>query len=70
MRPILVLNPASDRDFGAFAENLVDDGARTVDDLRAGLRTRYPRAAVHARELSGERIVIWYVYRDGHWTKS
>jgi hypothetical protein len=28
----------------------------------------YPRAAVHARDLAGELIPVWYVYRDGHWT--
>jgi hypothetical protein len=22
---------------------------------------------VRARDLAGERPVVWYVYRDGHW---
>jgi hypothetical protein len=44
--------------------------APTPDELQALLRTRYPNAAVHARELAGERILVWYVYRDGHWIRS
>ena len=68
VRPILVVNPVADRTFKAFAEQQLDEGSSSVSDLEARLRVRYPRAAVHARELSGEPIAIWYVYRDGHWT--
>jgi hypothetical protein len=68
LRPILVVNPVADRTFKAFAEQQLDDGASSVRDLETRLRVRYPRSAVHARELSGEPITIWYVYRDGHWT--
>ena len=67
MRPTLIVNPVTDRDFVASAERELSLGAKTVEALEARLRLRYPRAAVHARELSGEPVVIWYVYRDGHW---
>jgi hypothetical protein len=70
MRPILVTNPVGDRTFREYAELQVDDGANTVEILESRLRTRYPQAAVHARELSGERMTMWYVYRDGYWTAS
>lgn len=41
-----------------------------IDDpaiLQVRLRERYPDAVVRPRELSSEPVVIWYVYRDGHW---
>ncbi|HET9346453.1 MAG TPA: hypothetical protein VFO05_12210 [Candidatus Limnocylindrales bacterium] len=68
-RPTLIVNPVGDREFSGFA-NARLDGAQTVDELQALLRERYPEAVVHARELSGERILVWYVYRDGHWLHS
>jgi hypothetical protein len=67
MMPTLVVNPADDHVFVAFAHVLVDHGAASIGELEARLRTVYPRAAVHARELEAEATVIWYVYRDGHW---
>ena len=68
MRPTLVINPMTDRAFVALAEELVEGGVATTEALESALRVRYPRAAVHARDLAGEPITIWYVYRDGHWT--
>ena len=68
MRPTLVINPMTDRAFVALAEELAEGGVRTTEALETALRVRYPRAAVHARDLAGEPITIWYVYRDGHWT--
>jgi len=70
MKPTLVVNPSSDRVFATFAAMLADHGASTIEDLQRRLRTVYPEAAVHARELVGERFVMWYVYRDGRWTDS
>jgi hypothetical protein len=70
MRPTLIINPVTDRTFGAFAQRQLDDGPLTVAELEVRLRVRYPRAAVHARELAGERTTVWYVYRVGHWTNS
>jgi hypothetical protein len=69
-RPVLVVNPADDEFFGALADLLVDHGASSVRDLERGLRPIYSRAVVHARELSSEPFVIWYVYREGHWVGS
>ena len=68
MRPTLITNPVTDRDFGSFAEQQLGEGTLTIDALQALLRVRYPQAVVHARELTGEPTAIWYVYRDGHWT--
>lgn len=70
MRPTLVTNPVTDRNFSAFAEQQLSDGASTIVEFQARLRVRYPHAVVHARELAAEASVIWYVYRDGRWTKS
>jgi hypothetical protein len=67
MKPILVTNPARDHVFAAFARMLVDHGAASIEDLERRLRGVYPWAAVHARGLAAETVVIWYVYRDGHW---
>jgi len=36
--------------------------------LEQRLRERYPKATVHVRSLSNEPSIVWYVYRDGHWT--
>jgi len=68
--PILVVNPADDEVFGIVAEVLVDRGASSTAELQRQLRRRYDRAVVHARELSSEPFVIWYVYRDGLWVNS
>jgi hypothetical protein len=67
MRPTLVVNPAADRVFSEFARMIVDHGAGSTDELERRLRRLYPQAVVHARELVGEPILVWYVYRDGHW---
>ena len=53
----------------AFAERMLGE-AESAGALQAALRVRYPDAVVRARELSGEFLEIWYVYRDGHWTRS
>jgi hypothetical protein len=65
--PTLILNPRGDQEFVDLARVLVVDDHWTPQRLQAGLRTRYPLARVHARELSGEFNVVLYVYRDGHW---
>jgi hypothetical protein len=66
---MLVLNPADDREFEAFVAS-VHDPAAGWDALEHGLRRRYPQAIVRPRDLSGERVSVWYVYRDGHWIPS
>jgi len=70
MKPILVVNPADDAVFSAFAQVLLDHGAASVRELERRLQAVYPTSAVHARELSAEPFVIWYVYRHGHWVAS
>jgi hypothetical protein len=70
MEPTLVVNPATDRVFADLARMMIEQGATSTIDLERQLRSMYPAATVHARELVGEPIVIWYVYRDGHWIDS
>ncbi len=68
--PTLVANPSDDETFVAFARLLVDRGASSVLELQRRLQSVYPLARVHLRELAGEPVLIWYVYRDGHWVRS
>lgn len=69
-RPMLIGSPSDDAAFRAIAEQFVADGADTPSGLQEALRRIYPKAVVRARDLSSERIVVWYVYRDGRWTRS
>ena len=66
-RPVLMLNPRDDEAFGDLVTELVAGGIETTTALEAALRDRYPEAVVHLREISAERVVVWYVYRDGRW---
>jgi hypothetical protein len=66
--PTLITNPATDGAFVTVAEGLVAGGVDDPGELQRRLRERYPQAVVRPRELSSERRVVWYVYRDGHWT--
>ena len=63
----LVLNPRADPRFVALAQAIVADGVDAPADLQSRLRQDFPAAIVRARELDGEALSIWYVYRDGHW---
>ena len=67
-RPTLVLNPPDDRDFEAFVTAMVKTSAGPTK-LEQGIRARYPHAIVRPRDLVGERVQVWYVYRDGHWVR-
>ena len=69
-RPTLVLNPADDEAFRRSAERMVEDGTATPSILQESLRRRWPSALVRPRELAGERLAIWYVYREGHWIRA
>jgi len=72
MLPRLITNPPSDGAFRDAAETALEKlppGNRTPAALAAALRGAYPRAAVRARDLAGEQTIIWYVYRDGRWTR-
>ena len=69
MRPVLVVNPRSDASFVEFVREQV--AGHPDDDpvaLEGRLRERHPSATVRARVLSNEPTIVWYVYRDGHWT--
>jgi hypothetical protein len=65
-RPTLVTNPADDVAFREDAEAALVEG-QSAAGLQSILRRSYPRAVVRARDLAGERPVVWYLYRDGHW---
>jgi hypothetical protein len=68
MAVVLILNPRHDETFAQLAHELAADGTRTPAALQAALREQYPSASVRPRLLAGESEVVWYVYRDGHWT--
>jgi hypothetical protein len=65
--PVLFVDPSSDDAFSVAAERALV-GAHSIDRFTALLRETYPRVEVHPREISGEPVTIWYVYREGHWT--
>jgi hypothetical protein len=65
-RPSLITNPADDIAFRDRAEAALQEG-QAVAELQQILRRDYPRAVVRARDIAGERPVVWYVYREGHW---
>lgn len=70
MRPTLVINPRHDHAFAQFTESLVSDGHTTAAGLQAALQNRYPNVKVRARDLEAEKNVVFYVYREGHWTSN
>jgi hypothetical protein len=65
--PQLRINPATDLEFEDLALGLAIDIRATPESLQAELRRTFPRVVVHRRELSGEAVQVWYVYREGHW---
>jgi hypothetical protein len=66
-RPVLVINPVDDHAFAAATQQLLDEGILELDEFSDRLRVTYPDAAAHPREIAGEPILIWYVYREGRW---
>ena len=69
MRPVLVVNPRTDVSFVEFVHEQLDEtSANDPSLLQVRLRTRYPEAVVRVRALANEPSIVWYVYRDGHWT--
>jgi len=67
MAPLLIINPPSDTAFVSACQEAVVDADSDPARLQEALRLRYPAAVVRPRELSGETIIVWYVYRDGRW---
>jgi len=63
---LLLLNPLSDAEFVAFAQECAVD-AVVPEDLETRLRTKYAAAVVRLRSIEGEQNAVWYVYRDGRW---
>jgi hypothetical protein len=66
-RPRIIANPSSDAGFREQVDRYLALGGRRPEDMQTALRSAYPNAVVRRRSLAGERIEIWYVYRDGHW---
>lgn len=69
-RPVIVANPSGDPPFRAMIDAFLLSAGSRPEDLEVALRTRYPLAVVRPRGLAGERVEVWYVYRDGHWIRS
>ena len=66
--PVLFLNPSQDAVFADRVDRLMEAGISEPDELERRLQEDYPGAVVRPRDLANERIAVWYVYRDGHWT--
>jgi len=67
MRPMLMINPTTDDSFERSAKQAVDETDGDIEAAQRRLRYRYPRAVIRARDISGEPIAVWYVYREGLW---
>jgi hypothetical protein len=63
----LVVNPLYDAPFVRLAYKLAASGITDATELQDALRASYPEVVVRRRELSGERVRVLYVYRDGQW---
>ena len=67
MRHVEYVNPRNDVDFAMLVDRLAAS-AEGPEELEQALRATYPNAVVRVRGLDGDRIAIWYVYRDGSWS--
>ena len=63
----IVRNPADDADFERAIAEAMDPELDDPKVLEQILRAMFPQTVVRPRELTGERGIVWYVYRDGHW---
>lgn len=64
-RPRLSCFPSSDRVFATIVDKVAGGLAlRSPDELVEALRPLYPLLSVHPRQLAGEAVSIWYVYRE------
>jgi hypothetical protein len=66
-QPVVIANPGDDRRFAARISAFVEEGGLDPNDLQDVLSATYPFAVVRRREISGESLEVWYVYREGHW---
>jgi hypothetical protein len=65
--PTIIINPRNDGRFGGLLDRSLLTGVESPDALERLLREVYPRAVVRRRELAGEQVEVWYVYREGRW---
>ena len=63
----IVRNPVGDAEFERAVAEAMYPALEDPEALQLSLRATYPQAVVRPRELTGERGIVWYVYRDGHW---
>ncbi len=68
-KPTIVRNPANDLAFQEAVEEILHGEWSEPEAVQERLRERYPRAVVRPRELDAERTPVWYVYREGRWTR-
>ena len=66
--PSLIVNPADDLRFASAVRVEMANGATTPAALADALRLEYPDVLVRPRDLAGDPMATWYVYRDGHWS--
>jgi hypothetical protein len=69
MRHVEHVNPGDDSVFRALVDEL-GAASTTPGELERRLQATYPDALVRPRGLSGENVDVWYVYRDGFWTRA
>ncbi len=65
--PTVIINPRDDLSFTELVERALQGGVDSPKALEGKLRERHGNAVVRRRELAGERVDVWYVYREGHW---
>lgn len=68
--PSLVINPRQDIGFVEACATAMESAPQAPSALQEALRSDYPQVTVRPRALSGERLRVWYVYRDGYWVSS
>jgi len=65
--PTVIINPREDLRFSEMVDRSLLTGVESPDALERQLRDHYPLAVVRRRGLAGERVEVWYVYREGRW---
>jgi hypothetical protein len=63
----IVRNPVNDAEFERAIAEAMHPDLQDPEVLQRSLRASYPQAVVRPRGLTGERGIVWYVYREGHW---
>ncbi len=68
--PTVIINPREDLEFAELVERALKSGVDSPKALEVELRQRHPKAVVRRRELAGEQVDVWYVYREGRWVSA